>query len=380
MLQAKLPEAVEEEVDRQIKKLERMHPDAAEAATLRNYLDVMVALPWSKASEENLDLKRAQTILDEDHYDLEEIKARILEYLAVRELRQQRLGKELSNQKGAILCFVGPPGVGKTSLGRSIARAMDRKFIRVSLGGVRDEAEVRGHRRTYIGAMPGTIIQTIKRVGVNNPVFMLDEIDKLGSDFRGDPSSALLEVLDPEQNIAFRDHYLDVAWDLSPVMFIATANNLQTIPPPLLDRMEVIQLSGYTLREKLEIAKRYLLPRQLMENGIPADAISVTDAAIREIIRSRVYQEVDDYNRRRPEVFRGLVEPTDAEKTLNGYKLRQPREIDWKRQFEAACEAYARNAFLILVDDTQAGPLDEEVTLRAGSQVTFLRMVPLVGG
>ncbi|KPV48356.1 peptidase, partial [Kouleothrix aurantiaca] len=254
-----------------------------EYGVIRTYLETLLALPWKKHSDDQLDIAHAQRVLDEDHYDLERIKARILEYLAVRALRQQRLGLT-ANPRGAILCFVGPPGVGKTSLGRSIARAMGREFIRLSLGGVRDEAEIRGHRRTYIGALPGTIIQTIRRAGVNNPVFMLDEIDKLGADFRGDPSSALLEVLDPEQNNSFRDHYLDVAWDLAPVMFIATANTLQTIPPPLLDRMEVIQLSGYTLREKLEIARRYLLPEQLHEHALtPADA-DITDAALQVAI------------------------------------------------------------------------------------------------
>lgn len=273
-----------EQAARELNRLAQMPPAAAEYGVIRSYLEWLISMPWQVRSEDQLDIAHAQQVLDEDHYDLEKIKARILEYLAVRELRQQRLGKDASNQKGAILCFVGPPGVGKTSLGRSIARAMNRKFIRISLGGVRDEAEVRGHRRTYIGAMPGTIIQTIKRVGVNNPVFMLDEIDKIGSDFRGDPSSALLEVLDPEQNNAFRDHYLDVAWDLSSVMFIATANNLQTIPAPLLDRMEVIQLSGYTLREKLEIARRYLLPEQLSEHALTNDDIVVTDEALQVAI------------------------------------------------------------------------------------------------
>src|SRR5262245_3185768 len=273
-----------EQAGREVDRLAQMPPAAAEYGVIRTYLEWLISMPWQQHSADQLDVRRAQQVLDEDHYDLEEIKARILEYLAVRQLRQQRLGTDAANQKGAILCFVGPPGVGKTSLGRSIARAMERKFIRISLGGVRDEAEVRGHRRTYIGAMPGTITQAIKRVGVNNPVFMLDEVDKLGSDFRGDPSSALLEVLDPEQNNAFRDHYLDVAWDLSPVMFIATANTLQTIPPPLLDRMEVIQLSGYTLREKLEIARRYLLPEQVREHALTDADVQVTDAALQVAI------------------------------------------------------------------------------------------------
>jgi ATP-dependent Lon protease len=273
-----------EQADRELERLAQMPPAAAEYGVIRTYLEWLIGLPWQKRSDDQLDVVHAQQVLDEDHYDLEEIKARILEYLAVRELRRERLGEAALNPKGAILCFVGPPGVGKTSLGRSIARAMSRQFIRISLGGVRDEAEIRGHRRTYIGAMPGTILQTIKRVGVNNPVFMLDEIDKLGSDFRGDPSSALLEVLDPEQNNSFRDHYLDVAWDLAPVMFIATANALQTIPPPLLDRMEVIQLSGYTLREKLEIARRYLLPEQLREHALTDADVQVTNEALQVAI------------------------------------------------------------------------------------------------
>jgi ATP-dependent Lon protease len=273
-----------DQAERELERLAQMPPAAAEYGVIRTYLEWLIGLPWQKRSDDQLDVAHAQQVLDEDHYDLEEIKARILEYLAVRELRRERLGEAALNPKGAILCFVGPPGVGKTSLGRSIARAMGRQFIRVSLGGVRDEAEIRGHRRTYIGAMPGTIIQTVKRVGVNNPVFMLDEIDKLGSDFRGDPSSALLEVLDPEQNNSFRDHYLDVAWNLAPVMFIATANTLQTIPPPLRDRMEVIQLSGYTLREKLEIARRYLLPEQLHEHALTDADVRVTDEALQVAI------------------------------------------------------------------------------------------------
>jgi len=276
MIEARMPKEVEEEVDRQIRKLERMHPDAAEAATLRNYLDVMVGLPWSVSSEENLDLKRAQTILDEDHYGLEKVKERIVESLAVRKLKEK--------VKGPILCLVGPPGVGKTSLGRSIARAINRKFQRISLGGLHDEAEIRGHRRTYIGAMPGRIVQAIQQVGTNNPLIMLDEIDKVGADFRGDPSSALLEVLDPEQNFSFRDNYLGVPFDLSKVMFMTTANVLDTIHAALRDRMEVIRLAGYTEEEKIEIARRHIIPKQIDEHGITARHVSIGRSALKAII------------------------------------------------------------------------------------------------
>jgi ATP-dependent Lon protease len=276
MLQSQMPEAVDEEVERQIKKLERMHPDAAEAATLRNYLDVMVSLPWSKKSEENLDLKRAQTILDEDHYGLEKVKERIVESLAVRKLKDK--------VKGPILCLVGPPGVGKTSLGRSIARALNRKFQRLSLGGLHDEAEIRGHRRTYIGAMPGRIVQSIQQAGTNNPLIMLDEIDKVGADFRGDPSSALLEVLDPEQNFSFRDNYLGVSFDLSNVMFMTTANVLETIHPALRDRMEVIRIAGYTEEEKVEIARRHIIPKQMDAHGITPRHLTMSRSALKAII------------------------------------------------------------------------------------------------
>ena len=276
MSKSKMPKAVEEEVERQLKKLERMHPDAAETGTLRNWLDIMVALPWSKASKENLDLKKAQVILDEDHYGLEKVKERIIEALAVRKIKDK--------PKGSILCLVGPPGVGKTSLGRSIARALNRKFIRLSLGGVHDEAEIRGHRRTYVGAMPGRIIQSIQTAGTSNPLIMLDEIDKVSSDFRGDPSSALLEVLDPEQNNSFRDNYLNVPFDLSNIMFMTTANVLDTIQPALRDRMETIRLAGYTEEEKLQIILRHLLPKQMDENGIKPENLSISEDALRDAI------------------------------------------------------------------------------------------------
>ena len=272
---AKMPEKVEKEAIKQINRLDKMHQDSAEAGTIRTYIDWLVELPWSKSTKDKLDIKLAKKVLDEDHYDLEKIKERILEYLGVRKLKDK--------MKGPILCFVGPPGVGKTSLGKSIARSLGREFYRMSLGGMRDEAEIRGHRRTYVGAMPGRIIQGIKTAGKNNPVFMLDEVDKIGMDFRGDPASALLEVLDPEQNYAFADHYLGVPFDLSNVMFITTANQMDPIPSPLRDRMEVLYLSGYTAEEKVGIAKNYLIPKQLKEHGITGKNIKINDSALFQI-------------------------------------------------------------------------------------------------
>jgi ATP-dependent Lon protease len=276
---AGLPEAARKEAEREMQRLASIPPMSPEYQVARTYLEWLADLPWNKSTEDQLDIRRAEQILEEDHYGLQKVKRRILDYLAVRQLKK-------GEAKGPILCFVGPPGTGKTSLGQSIARALGRKFIRMALGGIRDEAEIRGHRRTYVGAMPGRIIQEIRRAGVNNPLIMLDEVDKLGADFRGDPASALLEVLDPAQNSTFTDHYLDVAFDLSRVFFIATANVTDTIPSPLRDRMEIIELPGYTEHEKLEIGRRYLLPRQMEENGIPETALRVTDGAILEIIRS----------------------------------------------------------------------------------------------
>jgi ATP-dependent Lon protease len=317
---AKMPKEVEKEARRELDRLEQMHPDAAEASMVRTYLDWLIDMPWEKATTDSLDLHKAKKVLDEDHYDLERVKERILEYLSVRKLKKK--------MKGPILCFIGPPGVGKTSLGRSIARALGRKFVRISLGGIRDEAEIRGHRRTYVGALPGRIIQSIKQAGSNNPVFMMDEVDKIGIDFRGDPASALLEVLDPEQNNAFSDHYLNVPFDLSRVMFITTGNLTDPIPSALKDRMEVINLPGYTDLEKLKIARTFLLPRQMEENGISPKVLEISDKAILLII-SQYTQEAGLRNLERElasicrKVARKVAEGKEEETKINTKNLHQ---------------------------------------------------------
>ena len=326
--QAGLPEEARKAADRELSRLEKLPPVAAEYGVIRTYLEWLVDLPWSKETEDNLDIGHARKVLDEDHYDLEEVKDRILEYLAVRKLNP--------DSPGPILCFVGPPGVGKTSLGRSIAKALGREFERISVGGVRDEAEIRGHRRTYIGALPGTIIRALRDAGTRNPVFMIDEIDKMGADFRGDPSSAMLEVLDPAQNSTFRDHYLDLPFDLSEVLFIATANILDTIPLPLQDRMEVIQLAGYTIEEKLHIAKRYLVPRQLAANGLKASQIEFADPALTAIIDEYTREAgVRNLEREIGTVCRKVARQVAEGKTKGKVRIsaKRARELLGKRRF-----------------------------------------------
>jgi ATP-dependent Lon protease len=329
-----LPEEVSKQVERELSRLERLQPAMAEYGVVRTYLEWIASLPWDTTTEDNLDLAHARKVLDEDHYDIEQVKDRILEFLAVRSLMANGSGRR--QPAGSILTFVGPPGVGKTSLGRSVARALGRRFERISVGGMRDEAEIRGHRRTYIGALPGVIIRALRDAGAKNPLFMIDEIDKMGSDFRGDPASAMLEVLDPEQNNTFRDYYLDLPFDLSEVMFITTANNLDTIPGPLRDRMEVIQLAGYTEAEKLQIAKRYLVPRQIERNGLTRGKISFTDAGLRTIISDytreagvrQLEREIGSVARK---VARGVAEGTVKRKV----SITEPRVREYlgKRRF-----------------------------------------------
>ena len=319
--EAGMAEEAMAEAQRQLRRLERMHPDGPEAHVVRTYLDWMVELPWSRSSPDRIDLARASQILDEDHAHLRDIKDRILEFLGVRKLR--------GDSRGPILCFVGPPGVGKTSLGRSIARAMGRECVRISLGGVRDEAEMRGHRRTYVGALPGRIVQGLKQAGTNNPVFMLDEIDKLGSDYRGDPSAALLEVLDPEQNYRFSDHYLNVAFDLSKVLFIATANLIDAIPSPLRDRMEVIRIPGYTPEEKVEIARAFLIPHQVREHGLPADRIQWSQAAVQGLVTDYTREAgVRDLERRIAAICRKTARRA-AEGDARGTRVDRRALIRW---------------------------------------------------
>ncbi len=328
--EANLPEHAHKAADRELSRLERLPPAAAEYGVIRTYLDWLLDLPWNEETDDNLDVEHAREVLDEDHYDLEKVKERILEYLAVRKLKP--------DSPGPILSFVGPPGVGKTSLGRSIARALGREFERISVGGVRDEAEIRGHRRTYIGAMPGTIIRALRDAGSRNPVFMIDEIDKMGADFRGDPSSAMLEVLDPAQNDSFRDHFLDLEFDLSDVLFITTANLLEPIPPPLQDRMEVIQLSGYTLDEKLHIARKYLVPRQIDENGLKPGQIEIEDEALRTIIEEYTREAgVRELERQIGTICRKIARDV-AEEKLDGkaeISADRARELLGKRRYFA---------------------------------------------
>jgi ATP-dependent Lon protease len=335
----RLPEEVSKQVQRELGRLERLQASMAEYGVVRTYLEWIASLPWDTATEDNLDLAHARRVLDTDHYDIEQVKERILEFLAVRSLiANNGDGTSKRQPAGSILTFVGPPGVGKTSLGRSVARALGRKFERISVGGMRDEAEIRGHRRTYIGAMPGVIVRALRDAGAKNPLFMIDEIDKMGSDFRGDPSSAMLEVLDPEQNSTFRDHYLDLPFDLSEVMFITTANNLDTIPGPLRDRMEIIQLAGYTEAEKLQIAKRYLVPRQIERNGLTSSRIAFTDAGLKAVISDYTREAgVRQLEREIGSVVRKVARQVAEGKAKRKVSITEPRvrELLGKRKFHS---------------------------------------------
>ncbi len=359
-----LPEEVRRQADRELQRLERLPPAAAEHGVIRTYLEWIASLPWDKTTEDNLDLDHAREVLDEDHYDIEKVKDRILEFLAVRKLKP--------DARGSILCFVGPPGVGKTSLGRSIARALGRAFERISVGGVRDEAEIRGHRRTYIGAMPGTIIRALRDAGSRNPLFMIDEIDKMGADYRGDPASAMLEVLDPEQNAQFRDHYLDVPFDLSAVMFVTTANTLDTVPGPLRDRMEVIELAGYTEEEKLEIARRYLVPRQIERNGLTKGKIDITAPALRAIIADYTREAgVRNLEREIGTICRKVARLVAEGKMTKRYSVseKRARELLGKRRFFT--EARRRTA--------EAGVATGLAWTPAGGDVLFVEATAMPG-
>jgi ATP-dependent Lon protease len=362
--EADLPGDVRKEAERELKRMGRLPSAAPDYHVIRTYLEYVLELPWKKSSDDKLDLNAARVVLDEDHYGLEDIKERILEHLAVVKLRP--------DSKSPILCFVGPPGVGKTSLGRSIARALGRQFERISLGGVRDEAELRGHRRTYIGAMPGRIIQSLRRAGVNNPVMMLDEIDKLGADFRGDPAAALLEILDPQQNNTFRDHYLDLPFDLSKVFFIATANQLAPIPAPLRDRMEIISLAGYTDQEKLRIARQYLVPRQTTESGLKPEQFSITDEAI-SLIAARYTREAGV---RQLERAVGSVARKAALKIAQGQATEVKVEAADIKELLGAPHFYPEEAR----KELPAGVATGMAWTEAGGQILFIEATLLPGG